>query len=104
MIIAMKAYKIETRAHEIGSWSIYAGETRGRATYRCILALKAVYSKVDFTWINSCRRAPEYDDLCNRVLAPLGCVAWKHGNQRWEWGKDEWYEGDRFPKENIEQI
>lgn len=85
-----KAYKIKTKADiDINSWGIYGAYSAPRAKTLCMSSLWESYPNSNYSWITSCRRAPEYDDLVNEYS---GCVAWKQGAECWEQDKGHWYE------------
>jgi hypothetical protein len=90
-----KAYKITTKANEIGEWLIYSGENAGKVKTFCVNHMKEAYSDATYSWINSCKRIPEYDELANKYN---GCIAWKIKAsdqiswERWEQDKSNWFE------------
>jgi hypothetical protein len=76
-----KAYKIITRIHEPGDWSIYSGKTAGEAKTTCLYGMLDAYQDATYAWITSCRRAPEYDQHAEKYG---GCVAWKNGMESFD--------------------
>jgi hypothetical protein len=95
MNIRLKAYRIETTILVAGSWHIYSGENAAKAKYWCIRQMRQAGYKADFSWIVSCKRASQYDELC--VKYPTQVVAWKDGPHRFQIEEGEWYQGDGFP-------
>ena len=87
----LKAYKIKTKARSENSYSVYVAENAGRAKTKVVQSMSDVYDGVDYSWITSCRRAPEFDHLAN---GRLECVAWVDGNERWQINHAVWFGGD----------
>ena len=86
----LKAYKIETNAH-LG-FTVYVAENAGRAKTKVIYHLGEFFQGVDYSWITSCHRAPEFDYLANRENEDQ-CVAWKHAGERWQIDRGHWWGG-----------
>jgi hypothetical protein len=84
-----KAYKIVTTIHNEGDWGVYGAETRAKANTLVFRAMLNIYTDASYAWIKSTKRAPEYDELCNKYP---GCVAWKEGMERFEQDKGTWRE------------
>ena len=84
----LKAYKITQ--HDYNGFGIYIAESAGKAKTQYMYSLWDVYPEADYSWLKSCRRAPEYDYLW--TIAPgRGCVAWSDGNENWQEDKGHWY-------------
>lgn len=46
------------------------------------------YLESGYPWIETCRRAPEFDHLAKD--GP-DCVAWAEGSERWQIDKGHWH-------------
>lgn len=91
-----KAYQISCKkSNKPGEWGIYSGENAAKAKTIFMVDLKENYPESNYSWITTCRRIPEYDELANKYS---GCIAWKMQCwdrdiwERWEQDKGHWYE------------
>ena len=84
-----KAYIIKTKIDiDNSSWGIYSGKTAPKVKTYVMSSLKDIYRESNYSWITSCRRIPEYDNLAQKYD---GCIAWKQGTEHWEQDKGHWY-------------
>lgn len=86
--MANKAYQITTSADE--GFGIYSARTAGKAKTMAVTALQDAYPKANYSWITSCRRNPEYDELAMKYP---GCIAWEHNGEHWQQDKGRWWDG-----------
>jgi hypothetical protein len=84
-----KAYRIVTQA-DPDMWVVYAAPTSAKAKTSCFYAMREAYPDATYAWINSCRRAPQYDALAEKHS---GCIAWRDRcGENWEQDKGHWYD------------
>jgi len=86
----LKAYKIKTKARSQNSYSIYVAESAGKAKTKVVQSMSDVYDGVDYSWITSCCRAPEFDAMAEKKRE---CVAWVDENERWQKDRGHWFGG-----------
>ena len=88
-----KAWRIATKAHDEGGFSIVSERCAGRAKTLEVYAMRDGYDKATHAWITSCRRAPEFDALAKKYK---GTIAWHMDGENWEQDRGHWR--DREPK------
>jgi hypothetical protein len=85
-----KAYKIKSKLDTTKeSYGIYSAENAGKAKTSLIRSAQDAYKDVNYSYIISCRRAPEYDALASKYR---GCIAWRDDKEYFEQDKGHWWE------------
>jgi len=99
--LSRKAYKISTKAHNEGGYCIVSARSAGEAKSMIISDMQDAYDKPTYSWIISCRRAPEYDDLAHQWK---GCIAWHDYGENWEQDRGSWRDYEKRPMTFNERI
>ena len=86
----MKAYKIQTKIDS--GFSIYIAENAGSAKTRAVSSMCDSYRDANYSWVTSCRRAPEFEYLA--LNNENSCVAWSsEEGERWQIDRGHWWHG-----------
>ncbi len=89
-----KAWRITTTADGIRGFSIVSAINPGKAKTTVINQIREAYYKGTYSWIISCRRAPEYDELAHKYS---GTIAWHHDRENWEQDRGRWSDSETKP-------
>lgn len=98
-----KAWRITTKAHNDGGYSIVSDRTAGEAKTHEVNSIREAYCNANYSWVISCRRAPEYDELARTWP---GTIAWRDPVDResWEIDRGHWHDYEKKPMSSTERI